>query len=124
MIFADIIALLILAAASGAGIGGGGLLVVYLTQLRGMAQIPAQALNLAFFIISALSSAAVQRKHGSLPDLKLTAFCSTAAIPGILLGTYLRGMMTGGGLRTIFGVLLLITGGGIIIKEVKMKLGK
>lgn len=122
MIAWDIVALLVLAAASGAGIGGGGLLVVYLTQLRGMAQVPSQALNLAFFILSALSSAAVQKKHGTLPDLKATAFCSAAAIPGVLLGTHLRGMMTGDGLRTAFGVLLLITGGAVMWKEIRGKM--
>lgn len=122
MIFTDIIVLIILAAAAGAGVGGGGLLVVYLTLFRDMAQVPSQALNLAFFILSALSSAAVRMKKGSLPDLRAIAFCSASAIPGVLLGTYLRGIITGGTLRIIFGVLLIITGGSVMFKEIKGKI--
>lgn len=121
MMIADIIVLIVLAAAAGAGVGGGGLLVVYLTLFRDMPQVPAQALNLAFFILSAASSAAVRMKKGTLPDLRLTAFCSAAAIPGILLGSYLRSIMTGDTLQTAFGILLIITGVSVMLKELKPK---
>lgn len=115
----DIIVLLILAAATGAGIGGGGLLVVYLTLFRGYEQIPAQALNLAFFILSAFSSAALQWKNHSLPALRLIALCASAAIPGVFVGTFVRNQLSGSSLRVIFGVLLLITGGSVLWKEFK-----
>lgn len=115
----DIFVLLILAAAVGAGVGGGGLLVVYLTLLRDFAQVPAQAVNLAFFIISAISSAAVQMKNHTLPDLRLILLCSGAAIPGVFLGTFLRNQMSGDSLRMAFGALLLITAFIILRREFK-----
>lgn len=114
---ADIIVLLLLAAATGAGIGGGGLLVVYLTLFRGYEQISAQAINLAFFILSAFSSAALQWKNHSLPSLRLIALCSAAAIPGVFVGTFVRNQLSGNSLRAIFGVLLLITGLSVLWKE-------
>lgn len=118
----DIIVLLILAIATGAGIGGGGLLVVYLTMFRNFDQVSAQAINLAFFILSAFASAAVQRKRGNLHDLKSIVFCATFAIPGVICGTLLRNKLTGDTLSTIFGILLLITGGVVLFREIKAKI--
>lgn len=117
----DIAVLFVLASAAGAGIGGAGLLVVYLTLIHGMDQVQAQALNLAFFVLSALSSAAVQIKNRTLPDLRLIMFCSAASIPGVFFGTYLRNMMSNDVLRMAFGALLLITAFIVLRKEFKTK---
>ena len=57
--------LFLLAAASGMGIGGGGLLVVYLTVIHASDQASAQAFNLLFFIIAATTSAIIKYKKGS-----------------------------------------------------------
>lgn len=113
----DLIVLLILAAAVGAGVGGGGLLVVYLTLFRSFEQVPAQAVNLAFFILAAAASAAVQMKNHTLPSLRLILICSGAAIPGVFLGTFLRSQMSESTLRLAFGALLLITAFIILRRE-------
>jgi len=113
----DILVLFVLAAAVGAGVGGGGLLVVYLTLARGFEQISAQAVNLAFFIVSALASACMQAKHRTMPDLRLIFLVSGAAIPGVLIGTAVRDMLSGYALRMIFGILLLITAFLVLRRE-------
>ena len=106
----DWLVLLALAAASGCGIGGGGLLVVYLTILRGVPQKMAQAVNLLFFLASAGSSAAVQVFRGSFPKLGPVLMATAAALPGVLLGSALREAVSVGTLRTVFGVFLILAG--------------
>lgn len=114
---ADLLVLLILAAAVGAGVGGGGLLVVYLTMLRGFGQVEAQAVNLAFFIVAALSSAVLQKKKGTLPPLGLILLASAAALPGVFLGSGIRDLMPQSALRLVFGFLLLVTALLILRRE-------
>lgn len=100
----------ILSAAAGCGIGGGGILVVYMTLVLGTPQLTSQATNLVIFIISALSSAIIQRKRHSLPDIKLILLCSSCALPGVLLGTLLRGWISSDGLKLYFGLFLIFAG--------------
>lgn len=106
----DVAAVLILSAAAGCGIGGGGLLVVYMTLFLDMGQISAQASNLLMFIISASSSAAVQKRRHTLPPMKLILLCSSCAVPGVFLGTYLRNFFNESDLKTFFGVVLILAG--------------
>ena len=49
----DILAGILIGTLTGMGIGGGGLLVIYLTAVRGMQQLSAKACNLLFFIFAA-----------------------------------------------------------------------
>ena len=58
----DLAVFLLLGILYGCGMGGGGLLVVYLTLVRGMAQGDAQALNLFFYIAASLVSAFILLK--------------------------------------------------------------
>ena len=52
MIILDIIISFICAACASLGIGGGGLLVVYLSAIKNLTQKEAQSLNLIFFVLS------------------------------------------------------------------------
>ena len=52
----DILAGILIGTLTGMGIGGGGLLVIYLTAVRGMPQLSAQGCNLLFFIFAASAS--------------------------------------------------------------------
>ena len=72
---AAFIIVLILSMAAGCGIGGGGLLVVYMTLALSFEQNAAQATNLLLFIVSAVSSAVVQMKDKALPQMKVILFC-------------------------------------------------
>ena len=106
----DFLVMLVLAAASGCGIGGGGMLVVYLTLIREVSQRAAQSVNLLFFLISAGTSAAVQLLRGSFPRWKPVLMTAAAAVPGVFLGSAIRGMISGGMLRTVFGLFLIAAG--------------
>jgi len=114
--------LFLLAAASGMGIGGGGLLVVYLTVIHASDQASAQAFNLLFFIIAATTSAIIKYKKGSIGSLKNTAICSALAIPGIFAGTALRNILPIPFIRTMFGVMLILTGAIVLFREIRKKL--
>ncbi len=111
----DFIVALLTAALGATGVGGGGLYVIYLRLVREVPQLSAQGINLAFFIVGALSSMAVhlfRRKFrfglvllvgglgavGSLFGAFLAARLDTA-----LLSKGFGGMLVILGLRTLFG---------------------
>ena len=94
---------------SGLGTGGGSLLILWLTLGLGVAQADARAINLLFFIPSALIACLFRWKQGRL-DIK-------KALPAIIAGsiasglfTFLSQSMDVGILEKLFGILLLFTG--------------
>lgn len=106
----------IISSASGCGVGGGGLLVVYMTMYLDMTQSIAQATNLLLFILSSSTSSWVQHRRHTLPQTKLILFCSAVSIPGVFLGTFLRDKLSETTLRTFFGYLLVIAGASVLAK--------
>lgn len=94
---------------AGIGIGGGSLLMLWLTLIVGMEPFDARCVNLMFFIPTALCASLFRWKQGTLDINKL-------ALP-ILLGSaaagifsWISGSMDTEFLKKIFGVLLLLTG--------------
>ena len=94
---------------SGLGIGGGSLLMLWLTLVLGMAQSAARTMNLAFFLPAAAIAAWMRWKQGQLPWKQVwpavAAGCAAA-----LVGTWLSGWMDSGLLKKLFGGLLVLTG--------------
>lgn len=94
---------------SGLGVGGGSLLMLWLTLVTGMEQTLARSVNLLFFIPSAIVSSFFRRKQGtlSLPLILPAALagCAAAAAVGLLWADMDTGL-----LRKLFGILLLATG--------------
>ena len=94
---------------SGIGVGGGSLLILWLTFVLNMSHPQARILNLLFFIPSAVVASIFRWKQGKL-DLKkilpaIIGGCAAAA--GFsLLGQRLETEL----LKKLFGGLLLITG--------------
>lgn len=100
---------LLIAILSGMGLGGGGLLVIYLTLIESTPHLIAQGANLSFFIISAAASTVFSlRKHIIL--WKTTLWMSACGIVGALLGTLFAGAVSPDFLRKIFGAMLVISG--------------
>lgn len=94
---------------SGLGVGGGSLLVVWLTAVLAAEPRLAQGMNLLFFLPAALCACFFHIRRKKLPwSLVLPAAgagCLTAA-----LGAFLAGRMDTDLLRKFFGGLLLLTG--------------
>lgn len=94
---------------AGLGVGGGGLLVIYLVLIKGMGQIEAQGINLAFFVVCSLVSQSIHQKKRRI--LKKALLCiAPAAVLGALLGSFLCTLCPPAVVRRCFGVLLLFSG--------------
>ncbi len=94
---------------SGLGTGGGSLLILWLTLGLGMAQPEARAINLMFFIPSALVACLFRWRQGGLDIKKI--------LPAILAGSISAGILSVLGsrldtslLQKLFGGLLIFTG--------------
>lgn len=100
----------LLAGAAGAmGLGGGSILLLFLTLLMGVGQLRAQGINLIFFIPCALTALLLHQKRGRVPwDIVIPMVCwgLPCAVAGFALGSRLGGEFMG----KIFGVFLLALG--------------
>ncbi len=123
MIFIDIIAAFLMGALSGMGIGGGGLLVIYLTLLRGVGQISAQGLNLYFFIFASVAALFV---HGAKRriDYKAALLLALFGLPAALLGSMAAQGSDPRLLRVAFGVMLVAAGGVSAIRVLPVYIKK
>ena len=105
----DIPAAFLIGALTGTGVGGGGLLVLYLTLLRGVEQIRAQRLNLILFV--AVSAAAVPYHLARRRvDAEILAIFAVFAIPGTFAGAAIRAAVPPEAVRAVFGIAMMITG--------------
>ncbi len=119
MIFIDILVMLALSSAAGCGLGGGGLLVVYLTLAKDADQVVAQALNLLFYILAATSSALADRQKSNKSFIRSAVFCSVIALPGAYLGSLARGIVSDSALRVFFGIFLIVAGFTVGFSSIK-----
>lgn len=94
---------------SGLGIGGGSLLILWLTLGLNMDQPQARVINLMFFIPCALICSFIRKKQGTLNFKNL--------LPGIIAGCISAAVATLIGknvdlsvLKKLFGGLLILTG--------------
>ncbi|MDP4121071.1 MAG: sulfite exporter TauE/SafE family protein [Bacillota bacterium] len=98
------------------GLGGGGILIIYLSIFACVNQSTAQGINLIFFIPIALVAIAVYIKK-KLIVWKIAIPFAILGVLGTLVGSWLSGMINNNILSKMFGVLLLIIG----IKELFTK---
>ena len=93
---------------SGLGIGGGSLLILWLTLISGKDPATARVLNLLFFLPSAGIACGIRLRKGTLkirPILPaIIAGCIFAAV-----GSWIGKRMDPQWLRKIFGIILIIT---------------
>lgn len=94
---------------SGLGIGGGSLLIIWLSLVLGMDQPSARGINLLFFIPSALVACLFRLKQGQIHLKKiLPAIASGCLAAGIC--SWLSGYLNLELLKKLFGGLLIVTG--------------
>ena len=107
--FVAVVVSSILGFLAGLGVGGGTLLIIWLTLVLNIEHAEARLINLLFFIPSAIISSVFRWKQGAL-DIKkvapaIVSGCITAAGFAIL-SKYLDISLT----KKLFGILLLVTG--------------
>ncbi len=94
---------------SGLGVGGGSLLLVWLTMMAGLPAEQARSINLLFFLPAALCACFFRWKQGSLPLKKLWLPIGLGCI--FAAGaSFLSGSLDADILQKLFGLLLLVTG--------------
>ncbi len=108
---------------AGIGVGGGSLLILWLTLVLQIEYPQAKVLNLLFFLPSAITASLFRWKQGSLHFKKVVpaiiAGCVGAAICG-WIGARIDTEL----LKKIFGILLLITGIRELLYKPKQNTGQ
>lgn len=94
---------------SGFGIGGGSLLIVYLTAFAAVEQYTAGGINLLYFLCCA-PTALISHIRNRRVEWKAVIWCSVAGIATSALAAFLASGMDTDLLRRAFGVLLLYIG--------------
>ncbi len=91
------------------GLGGGGVLIIYLNLFTDTSQVLAQGINLLFFIPSAIVAIIIYLKK-NLINLKLALIFSLLGLVGASIGAYLACFIDGKVLSKLFAILLFIMG--------------
>ncbi len=94
---------------SGIGVGGGSLLMLWLTLVQQMPQEQARGINLLFFIPAALAACCFRWKQGAL-DLKAVLPAIAAGCLAAAAFSCLGQQLDPAWLKRGFGILLLLTG--------------
>ena len=109
MIIIDFIAGVCISVLAGLGIGGGGLLVIYLTLVKDISQLEAQGINLLFFVIAGAASLIIHIKKRKLEwknIIVMFIFGSIGAIAGSIIANITDATLV----KKIFGGFLLLSG--------------
>jgi len=104
---------------AGIGVGGGSLLIMYLTLIINLPYPQARILNLLFFLPSAIVTSLFRWKQGKLDIKKILPAIVAGSISAALFSWLSRSLDTGL-LKKIFGAVLLIAG----VREIFYKLRK
>ena len=91
------------------GLGGGFILIVWLTMFAETEQKAAQGVNVLFFLPIALIALIMHLKNG-LVNKALVKRCALGGIIGAILGTLGSQIVAGGLLRKLFALFLLAFG--------------
>lgn len=94
---------------SGLGTGGGSLLILWLTLAQNMQQSEARAINLMFFVPSALIACLFRMKQGRLDMKKVLPAIVAGSISAAIFAFFANQWDTQV-LKKAFGILLLFTG--------------
>lgn len=94
---------------SGFGIGGGSLLLIYMTNFAGVEQNLAQGINLLYFLPTAATALPAHIKNGYVEKEALVP-AILAGLAGTALAAWVATSLDVGLLRKCFGVFLLVIG--------------
>lgn len=94
---------------SGLGVGGGSLLILWLTVVLGLDPQAARGINLLFFIPSALIAICFRWKQDAIPFCKILPGIFTGCVAAFLFSLVGQRLDTSL-LKKLFGGLLIVTG--------------
>lgn len=100
---------LLLGYLAGIGVGGGSLLILWLTLVVNMEQATARSVNLMFFLASAGAVSVFRWKQGTLELRKILPAIITGCISAAIFA-WVGKQINVENLKKLFGILLLITG--------------
>ncbi len=104
---------------AGLGIGGGSLLILWLTMAQGIDPITARGINLLFFLPCAIVSIWFRRKAGTVQIKPLLPAIISGCITALLISFFTESIQLDL-LKKLFGALLIVTG----IRELMYKSGE
>ena len=105
----DFVIGVLIAALAGMGVGGGGLLVLYLVFVKDMAQLEAQGINLVFFVFAAMASLMYHIRKRKI-RWKLVVMVIGFGVAGAYLGAKMAAKIDPLVLRRVFGWLMTFSG--------------
>ena len=91
------------------GLGGGGVLILYLVLIAGVEQVKAQGINLLFFLPCGLVAILLHAFHKRI-RWKTVLPCVAGGIGGVLLGTWLLSGLNSAWLSKGFALGLIALG--------------
>jgi len=91
------------------GLGGGGVLLMYLSAFTNTDQLKAQGINLIFFVPIAVVSVLLNFKN-RLIDKKAAIICALSALPTALFGAFISTLFDKNLLRKALALFLLVLG--------------
>lgn len=94
---------------AGLGVGGGSLLILWLTLVLEIPADTAAGINLLFFVPTAATASLFRLKQGKLDFRRILPALTAGIVSAVLLSIWSRNLDTQV-LRKPFGILLLITG--------------
>ena len=104
---------------SGAGMGGGTILIFLLSFVMGVEQHIAQATNLIFFIPTSIVAIILNLKNKNI-DLKLATIISICGVIGAIIGANIAINIDVGLLKKIFGIFLALVAINEIYSIIKL----
>ena len=105
----DLIAVFVSAIISSMGLGGGGILILYLSLFKNIEQLPAQGTNLLFFIPCAVTALCIYIKE-KLIKFKIILPIVLGGLAGVLSGYFLLRYLNPVYIRKAFAVMLILSG--------------
>ena len=109
MVLVSVLAAIACGFLSGLGIGGGSLLMVYLTAVAALPQHTAQGINLLYFIPAACCALIFHSKNHFV-RWKQTKWAIAGGVGMAIAGALIASRVSPELLRKLFGVFLLFTG--------------
>jgi len=91
------------------GVGGGSLLIIYMTAVAGVAQSQAQGINLLYFIPTSASALYMHAKN-RMVDISAMVPAICTGVPMTLIASIAAAAIDTGFLRKAFGVFLILMG--------------